>query len=148
MKHHSSKKRPNFKSTSSLKKTSYLLFLTLPFFIASNIQTENTNWVAPPSADSLINPFHDISEQYSAGKKLFEKVCWPCHNLNGEGNGPAAINLKTKPKNLTSPSVQGQSDGVLFWKITNGRSDMESYRQMFTQKQRWQLVCYLRTLKK
>lgn len=137
-----------FKSITSLIKTPYFIFLIVPLLIASTTQSENTKWVAPPSADSLINPFQNISEQYSAGKKLFEKVCWTCHNLSGEGNGPASINLKTKPKNLTSQSVQEQSDGALFWKISTGRTDMVSYRQMFTQKQRWQLVCYIRKLKK
>jgi mono/diheme cytochrome c family protein len=120
----------------------------MPILMSSFLQTENTVWEAPSSADSLVNPFSNISEQYQAGQKLFEKVCWTCHNLTGEGNGPASKNLKTKPKDLTNSAVQNQSDGALFWKITNGRSDMATYRKMFTPKQRWQLVCYIRSLKK
>ncbi len=45
------------------------------------------------------------------------------------------------------PKVQEQSDGALFWKITNGNPDrgMPSFSQL-PELQRWQLVLYLRKL--
>jgi mono/diheme cytochrome c family protein len=35
------------------------------------------------------------------GPDLFRAYCAPCHGVSGEGNGPAAASLKTKPPNLT-----------------------------------------------
>ncbi|HEV2728482.1 MAG TPA: hypothetical protein VGV15_00495 [Terriglobales bacterium] len=46
------------------------------------------------------------------------------------------------------PLVQNQSDGTLFWKITNGNPDrgMPSFSTL-PEPQRWQLVLFIRTLK-
>jgi len=46
------------------------------------------------------------------------------------------------------PVVQQQSDGTLFWKITNGNAGrgMPSFSKL-PELQRWQLVLYIRNLK-
>jgi hypothetical protein len=46
------------------------------------------------------------------------------------------------------PVVQSQSDGALFWKITNGNPDrgMPSFSRL-PELQRWQLVLYIRSLR-
>ncbi len=45
------------------------------------------------------------------------------------------------------PAVQQQTDGTLFWKITNGNPDrgMPSFSRL-PELQRWQIVLHLRTL--
>jgi hypothetical protein len=45
------------------------------------------------------------------------------------------------------PAVQQQSDGTLFWKITNGNSSrgMPAFSKL-PELQRWQLVLYVRAL--
>ncbi|MFZ4986950.1 MAG: c-type cytochrome [Blastocatellia bacterium] len=43
--------------------------------------------------------------------------------------------------------VQANSDGELYWKITNGKSPMPASRIRFTDEQRWQIVNYIRTFK-
>jgi hypothetical protein len=49
---------------------------------------------------------------------------------------------------LQFPVVQQQTDGALFWKITNGNTDrgMPPFNRL-PDLHRWQLVLYLRTLK-
>ena len=49
-------------------------------------------------------------------------------------------------KTIDNPD-QANTDGELFWKITNGRSPMPSHRIRFDDEQRWYIVAYLRTLK-
>lgn len=46
------------------------------------------------------------------------------------------------------PFVQAQTDGTLFWKITNGNAShgMPSFSKL-PELQRWQLVLYIRSLK-
>jgi hypothetical protein len=48
---------------------------------------------------------------------------------------------------LQLPGVQRQTDGVLFWKISNGNTSrgMPSFSKL-PELQRWQLVLYIRTL--
>ena len=54
---------------------------------------------------------------------------------------------KKRSADLQLPIVQQQSDGTLFWKITNGNlaHGMPSFSKL-PEAQRWQLVLYIRTL--
>jgi len=105
-------------------------------------------WKAPKSADELKNPFKNQKSSLSDGKMLFDQNCVSCHGDEGLGNGPASLSLNPKPANLTSKDVQKQSDGAIFWKITNGRGMMVSWKFTLSEKQRWYLVNYIRELAK
>ncbi len=103
-------------------------------------------WVAPASANKLNNPLAGIIKATDKGEKLFVQNCTTCHGTSGKGDGPTADMLDTKPANLTSSKVQKESDGALFWKITNGKGAMASYKKDLSEEQRWQLVNYVRKL--
>jgi len=105
-----------------------------------------TGWTAPPEADKLKNPLAGNPAATAEGKKLFMSTCNVCHGDKGKGDGPAGLALTPRPANLTSVKVQSQSDGAIFWKITNGNPPMASYKEIFTEEQRWQLVNYIREL--
>ena len=107
-------------------------------------------WVAPAMADKLKNPLSGNEEATEKGKSLFQVNCSTCHGEKGLGNGPGSMGLNPKPANLTSKEVQKQSDGAIFWKITTGfpPTAMISWRSRFSNKQRWELVDYIRELGK
>lgn len=105
-------------------------------------------WKAPPEADKLINPVANDVKATAKGKKIYEKMCWICHGKTGEGDGPAGVNLNPKAKNFAGKEAQLQTDGSIFWKITNGRGSMASYKKSLTIEERWQLVNYIRVLGK
>ncbi len=107
-----------------------------------------SSWVAPKSANSIKNPLKGNAAATTAGKKLFIQMCAICHGNKGKGNGVASASLNPKPANFTSERVQAQTDGALFWKMTNGNPPMASYKASLKENQRWQLVNYLRTFKK
>ncbi len=104
-------------------------------------------WQAPAEAASLTNPFQGQAEAVKLGREYFMQRCEACHGKEGKGNGWMIANLKMTPTNLTSTVAQANTDGELFWKITNGRSPMPANRVRFTDEQRWQIVTFLRTLK-
>src|ERR1700757_1209248 len=81
-------------------------------------------------------------EAAAGGEKLFKRNCVECHGEDGSGL------VKKHAADLQLAKVQEQSDGVLFWKITNGNPDrgMPSFSRL-PELQRWQLVLYLRVLK-
>lgn len=101
-------------------------------------------WVAPTEAKKLKNPVKGTGN----AKKLIETNCVSCHGASGHGDGPAAAALPPpKPANWTSERVQKESDGELFWKISNGRGAMPPWKDMLKENERWEIINYLRTLK-
>ena len=50
------------------------------------------------------------TSQSSSAKKDFVLHCADCHGVDGKGNGPLAIKLKTKPTDLTR--LAKRNDGV------------------------------------
>ena len=95
---------------------------------------------APPSAQSLKNPYAGQAEAAAAGRKLFVQHCAECHGQDGRG-------LERAP-DLHSPPIQNAPPGTLFWALRNGRvrKGMPSWSQLPDQ-QLWQIATYLKTLK-
>ncbi len=104
-------------------------------------------WQASAEALSLTNPLKNNQDAAKIGREFYLQRCADCHGKEGKGNGYMSKTLLKPPTNLTSQMVQANSDGELFWKITNGKSPMPSSRVRFTDEQRWYIVAYLRTLK-
>ena len=75
-------------------------------------------------------------------------MCVLCHGLKGEGNDEAGLSLVRKPANFLALKVITESDGAIFWKITNGKAPMASYDELLSDDQRWKLVNYIRELGK
>ena len=104
-------------------------------------------WAAPPDAKSVKNAVAKSDKVIADAKKIAEANCVACHGAKGVGDGAAAAALPVKPANWTTPAVQGETDGEIFWKITNGRGPMPPWKHL-AEKDRWALVHYIRTFKK
>lgn len=104
-------------------------------------------WVAPEESKETANPYQGNQIAAQKGGMLFQKLCWTCHGKTGLGDGPAGKTLNPQPRNFTLKSVQDQSDGELFWKISNGKGMMVPYKHSLNEEQRWQLVNFIRTFK-
>ncbi|NDD64367.1 MAG: cytochrome c [Acidobacteria bacterium] len=104
-------------------------------------------WEAPSESLALVNPVKGSAEATAEGKKFYMQRCVDCHGKEGKGNGWLSKGVFKPPTNLASRMVQANSDGELYWKITNGRSPMPASRIRFTDEQRWQIVNYVRTFK-
>ena len=91
------------------------------------------------------------AQSLSKGKELYTAGCMPCHGPAGKGDGSAAALLERngapiRPGNLSDPKLWQQSDGTLFWKISEGKTPMPAFQEAFSEEQRWQIVTYVRTL--
>ncbi len=128
---------------------SLMLAVGLGMFLLSLMAlTPNEVWKAPASAKKILNPVKDIEKATKDGKKLFTNMCAICHGNKGHGDGVAGMALNPRPASLNTALVQDQTDGEIFWKITEGRPPMATYKEILTVHQRWQLVNYIRTFKK
>lgn len=130
--------------------TILIMVLFISWTIAGSIQLpiKNNEWIAPKEADELINPLKGNAEATAAGKKLYKTYCNVCHGDKGKGDGIAGLALKPPPADYSSEKIQKQTDGAIFWKITEGKPPMASYKLILTDAQRWQLVNYTRELGK
>lgn len=102
---------------------------------------QDDKWVAPPDAAAKTNPLAGNADAVAGGRKLFLRSCAECHGEDGTGVQEGVANLQLA-------SVQKQSDGSFFWKITNGnvKKGMPAFARL-PEAQRWQIVSFLRTLK-
>ena len=106
-------------------------------------------WAVPEKSAKMANPVKANGESISAGKSLWNMHCSSCHGKAGLGDGTKAAQLKTQPDDLSKASFQSQSDGTVFYKISEGRDDMPSFKKKIPDAEDiWNLVNYVRSLKK
>ena len=103
-------------------------------------------WKAPARASRKANPVPADDKAVAAGKVLYAKHCLSCHGETGKGNGPAAKDLQKAPGDLSNPKLWEQTDGALFWKLTEGRKPMPTFEPLTSETERWQIIDYVRTL--
>jgi mono/diheme cytochrome c family protein len=129
-------------------KTGLSFFLLLFIGYTQTAIGQHTKWVAPPEADKLLNPYKGNAEAIKQGQVVYQSMCMVCHGEKGKGNGAASVSLSPAPANFLSLAVRDESDGAVFWKLTNGNPPMAAYKTLLTDAQRWQLVNYIRQLEK
>ena len=105
-----------------------------------------TEWKAPARAAKRKNPIAADDASVAAGKVVYTKECFSCHGAAGKGDGPAAKDLTTKPGDLSNSKVWNETDGELFWKITEGKKPRPTFAKLLSDDQRWNAVNYIRTL--
>ncbi len=117
----------------------FVLLIAVVMAAQNTAYQPDPGWTPPERAAARANPIAGKPELAAGGRKIFERNCAVCHGKGGEGLRNAA--------DLRLPVVQQQSDGTLFWKITNGnaRRGMPPFSGL-PEMQRWQVVLYLRTL--
>jgi len=130
-----------------MKKIATIFFATLVVLFSTSIYSQST-WKAPKSADEIKNPFKNDVAATKKGKKMFNQLCVICHGAKGKGDGIAGMALNPRPASFITKAFSSQTDGAIFWKITEGNAPMASYKDLISKEERWQLINYLRTLKK
>jgi mono/diheme cytochrome c family protein len=112
-------------------------------------QAQSTPWPVPKTGQDLKNPDAHDASSIKNGKTLYISYCTPCHGNKGKGDGPASASLNPKPADHTSAAVQAESDGALFYKISegHGHTAMPPFKAVLSIDQRWAVVNYIRALK-
>ncbi|MBK5270559.1 MAG: c-type cytochrome [Bacteroidia bacterium] len=106
-------------------------------------------WPVPDNYKTMKNPVAPNSESISTGKSLYATHCKSCHGTKGLGDGSKAAQLKTEPGDFSKGDFQAQSDGAIYYKSTEGREDMPSFKKKIPDNDdRWSVVNFMRTLKK
>jgi mono/diheme cytochrome c family protein len=117
--------------------------------VAFTIDQQPKPWPVPEKNAKMANPVKSDKATIATGKGLWSLHCASCHGKAGLGDGNKAAQLKTQPQDMSKSDAQSQSDGALFYKISEGRDDMPSFKKKIPDAEDiWSLVNYVRTLKK
>ena len=126
-----------------------IILVSISLLIGHNfIMAQSKPWPVPRDALTVKNPMATQASSILTGKALYTTYCSPCHGDKGKGDGIASAALSSKPADHTSASIQAETDGSLFYKISEGRTPMPQYKSALNETQRWELVNYIRTLAK
>ena len=95
------------------------------------------------------NPTVDFDSSIKRGKDMYVKNCAKCHGLNGNGYGVVAHGFSTWPRQLWAwYKADSAADSYLYWIIENGKSDMPPWGLVLSEDERWDLINYIKTIKK
>jgi mono/diheme cytochrome c family protein len=105
-----------------------------------------SDWSAPAKAKAMPNPVPATPQAIGAGMSIYMDRCQNCHGEDGNGKGERADKLSVAPADFTDAhAMSAQTDGELFWKISEGHKPMPAFDKKLTEEERWQLVDYIRT---
>ena len=108
---------------------------------------ENYDWPVPDAAKRMRNPLAGSPAALAAARFLYGEKCANCHGDSGKGDGPDAASYYPSPADLSDAArMSSITDGEIFYRITNGRRPMPSFKRKLTAEQRWQLVLLIRSL--
>lgn len=129
-----------------------LTILGLASFVmlSFTVLVQSKIWEVPAKYKTMKNPTNaKDKENMAEGKALFAKQCSSCHGKKGLGDGTKAPDLKGDLGDFSSDKSQKQTDGEFFYKMTEGRDDMPSFKKKLpNEEDRWLVINYVRTLKK
>jgi mono/diheme cytochrome c family protein len=127
-----------------------ILFVALLALIALSVVlgvAHRGQWNIPEEAKLRQNPIHTSPQALDAARILYDDHCERCHGKTGKGDGADATKFSTSPRDLSDSShMSTQSDGELFYKISEGRRPMPEFKTKLTEEQRWQVVLLMRSL--
>ena len=95
-------------------------------------------WNIPAEASQTKAPTENSIEAALAGKQIYEIKCKACHQE------PGATGMKTPaPPDLGTKEFLSQTDGDIFWKMSEGMGGMPPFKGMLSDAERWNVVHYL-----
>jgi len=109
-----------------------LMMLVLP--------VQGQEWLVPAEEDATSNPSEYTLENVKLGKAIYAKNCKSCHGDPGKNNPLALV---PSPVDIASEKMQINSEGALYYKITNGKGVMPPFGSTISENDRWLLVNFI-----
>jgi mono/diheme cytochrome c family protein len=131
-----------------MRKMKFFFIGAALLIISATLAAQPKPWVVPDNFKTMKNPVATSEVSTKAGLALYTKNCASCHGKAGLGDGVKARAIKTFPGDFSKADFQSLTDGEIYYKTKNGRGDMPKYDGKITDTEIWNVVNYLRTLKK
>lgn len=114
--------------------------LIITAFLYLTVQVSAQDWVVPADQKTVANPLEYNLSNVKKGKELFYQNCKSCHGDPGKNNH---LPLVPPPVDITSDQMQKNTEGEIFYKITNGRGGMPQFKATISEDDRWRIVNFL-----
>jgi mono/diheme cytochrome c family protein len=118
----------------------------------SGTDDRNKGWTIPTDARSEANPIAASPDVLTKGEKLYRGKCQRCHGKEGKGDGPDADHDKPAGNFTDRMRVAFNPDGVMFYKVWNGRSTapkMPAFKSEGLSKDEvWTVIRFVNTLRR
>ena len=142
---------PAFKNKEIL---SFLLTFSFVFFLYGADTFAQTLQRFRTYTHTVSGKLPETVETITAGKIIYEKKCYYCHGINGNGNGSVSPRLDPKPRDFTTNEYKIRStqlgelpsDEDIFRIITSGieGTAMPSWSTL-SNPEKWQVIGYIKT---
>ena len=80
------------------------------------------------------------------GEGRYKIFCTPCHGLQGDGNGMAAVRGMKHPPSYHIDRLRQAPNGYFYDVMTNGFGAMYGYSERIPPNDRWAIIAYVRAL--
>ncbi len=113
-----------------MKSSLFVLFCTIVVSVFTMAFNQGPKkWVVPEKYQKMKNPVPTCDASVKIGKEMYERHCLTCHGVTGKGDGKRAVKLNQTPGDFTSEDFKKQTDGAVFYKMTEGHKDMPSFKR-------------------
>ncbi len=103
----------------------------------------------PPEEAARKNPVPSTPEGLAEARRFYKYQCTMCHGENGDGKGDLVETMKLKMNDWrNASSMEGRTDGELFYILTNGRGAMVGEGDRTKEVIRWNLINLVRSFSK
>ena len=119
-------------------KSNLLIIAILLFWV---VPAKSQEWLVPDDQLNIENPSPYNLQNVKKGKDLFMQNCKSCHGDPGKNNH---LPLVPPPPDITSEQIQSNTDGGMFYKITNGRGGMPQFASTISEDDRWRIINFIR----
>ena len=137
-----------------LKKIAFIIFAFV--FLACMLGAQQSQPPAKSPAESNVsapgaqkgNPVKPTPESLAKGKKTYAIDCAMCHGENGDGKGELAPDIKNVTDFTAPDALKNRTDSDLFNVLRKGKGEMPPEGDRAKNDDIWNLVNYVRSLKK
>ena len=99
-------------------------------------------WIVPGSKQDKLSTFPFNDETRKMGEQLYTTNCMSCHGTPGKVN---YLNLVPPPGDPATDKIQRNKDGEIFYKVSEGRGQMPSFKNVLSSKETWNVISFLRS---
>ena len=132
-----------------MKKAIVLLAGLGALLVAAAASAQYAGWTVPPTAKEEKSPLKPSADLVKRGRGVFTSNWQKCHGPEARGDGPES-DPRSPAADLTDEfRYELNPEGVLYHKILNGHPpEMPAFKSQLSRDQIWQLVEYLKSIRK